>query len=129
MDPRDRADALLSRAQARDGYVVTPQNATSPMDAANTQQIARSVVSGADDDPDSTTVVSSSVIEANDHLAEPQPTTPLSTESEPKPTVRLGRKPRPAPVSDVEEEELGGLIPTTKQRSRSNVAKRLDGDS
>lgn len=48
MDPRDRADALLARARARHGYVVTPEDAVSPMDAANTQQIPRAVVGAAD---------------------------------------------------------------------------------
>ena len=36
MDPRLRADEALARARARGAFVVTPDNATSPMDAANT---------------------------------------------------------------------------------------------
>ncbi len=65
MDPRDRADAVLARAQARGG-VVTPDNQASPMDAANTQQIPRRVVDRLDTDPDTTTKLPSSLIEAND---------------------------------------------------------------
>ena len=44
MDPRDRADAALARARARGAFVVTPDDAVSPMDAKNTQQIPRIVV-------------------------------------------------------------------------------------
>jgi hypothetical protein len=61
MDPRDRADAALARARARGAFVVTPEDAVSPMDAANTLQIPRSVVDAADanrDQPDSTMVIS-----------------------------------------------------------------------
>jgi len=49
MDPRDRADAILARARARGAFVVTPESAVSPMDAANTLQIPRAVVAAADD--------------------------------------------------------------------------------
>ncbi|MGH3622603.1 MAG: hypothetical protein ACRDQ5_12555, partial [Sciscionella sp.] len=48
MDPRERADAMLARARARRGYIVTPEDATSPMDAMNTQQIPRSVIDAVD---------------------------------------------------------------------------------
>lgn len=51
MDPRYRADETLARARARGAFVVTPDNATSPMDAAQTQRIPREVVSGDDPDP------------------------------------------------------------------------------
>lgn len=47
MDPRERADEALARARARRAFVVTPDRATSPMDAQNTVQIPRSMVSGA----------------------------------------------------------------------------------
>ena len=36
MDPRNRADEALERARARGDFVVTPDNATSPMDAEST---------------------------------------------------------------------------------------------
>jgi hypothetical protein len=64
MDPRERADAALARARARGAYVVTPDDAVSPMDASNTVQIPRSVVSAADsnhDEPDNTMVISAGV--------------------------------------------------------------------
>ncbi|GDY31323.1 hypothetical protein [Gandjariella thermophila] len=48
MDPRDRAEAQLARARARGAHVVTPDSATSPMDASNTVQIPRVVVNDAD---------------------------------------------------------------------------------
>ncbi|RRO12744.1 hypothetical protein EIL87_23915 [Saccharopolyspora rhizosphaerae] len=44
MDPRLRADEALARARARGAFVVTPDNATSPMDAANTVRIPREIV-------------------------------------------------------------------------------------
>jgi hypothetical protein len=77
MDPRDRADALLARAQARGVFVVTPDSAISPMDASNTQQIPRAAIDGLDrsQDPDTTTQLPASLIEENDHpLAGASPT-------------------------------------------------------
>lgn len=132
MDPLDRADALLSRAQARGSYVVTPQSAISPMDAANTQQIPRSVVRGVDAravDPDATTVLTAEEIRNNDdrrhHLAEPSPTTTL-----PRTPGQDEYGPRPDERSrgaSVEVEELDGLLPTTKQTAKSSLSRRLDG--
>jgi hypothetical protein len=61
MDPRDRADALLARARARGSQIVTPDNMTSPMDSASTQQIPRTMVNAIDPrelDPESTMVIS-----------------------------------------------------------------------
>jgi hypothetical protein len=57
MDPRDRADAALARARARGGFVVTPDNAISPMDTASTVQIPRSVVAAADPQNDTETTL------------------------------------------------------------------------
>ena len=60
MDPRERAEELLARARARGSFVVTPDDATSPMDAANTVQIPRIVVTANDprgSDPESTMVL------------------------------------------------------------------------
>ncbi|ASU77635.1 hypothetical protein CDG81_04150 [Actinopolyspora erythraea] len=55
MDPRNRADETLARARARGAFVVTPDSATSPMDAAQTVRIPRDSVSGAEhEDPDPT---------------------------------------------------------------------------
>ncbi|KFU83321.1 hypothetical protein SAMN04489729_3830 [Amycolatopsis lurida] len=125
MDPRARADALLARASARGAFVVTPDNATSPMDSANTQQIPRSVVAEIDrsSDPDTTTQLPASLIAENDHpLAGAEPTTRLdlppargegSTQPQPYPrrpgapqqtrplpqaTTPLTRRPPAAPV-------------------------------
>ncbi|PRX44287.1 hypothetical protein B0I33_112165 [Prauserella shujinwangii] len=119
MDPRDRADALLSRAQAREG-VVTPDNMTSPMDASNTQQIPRSVVRSIDEqDPDSTTRLPHAMIEESmadgdgrpSHLTEQQPTTRLDE-----------------PGGEVEETRLDGLVPTTTtRRGQSELSRRLEG--
>lgn len=132
MDPRDRADALLSRARARGVFVVTPDDATSPMDAANTQQIPRSVVADIDaQDPDSTTQVSAAMIEANDyHLASPEPTSRLEPPrghrpTRPMPLPSLFEEQPADPV--IEETDVGGLIPTTTQTKRSNLSRRLDG--
>lgn len=64
MDPRERADAALARARARGAFVVTPESAISPMDAASTLQIPRTVVVANDErqnDPDATMVVPGSV--------------------------------------------------------------------
>ncbi|MEU6643749.1 hypothetical protein ABZ863_14520 [Saccharomonospora sp. NPDC046836] len=121
MDPRDRANAVLSRAQARAG-VVTPDNMTSPMDAANTQQIPGAVVRQLDEgqDPDTTTKLPASMIASNDsHLAESPPTSRIDP---PPPRQDLAREP------EFEQTEISGLVPTTRAvPSRSNVARRLEG--
>ncbi|MGW4483570.1 hypothetical protein ACWEOE_06995 [Amycolatopsis sp. NPDC004368] len=134
MDPRDRADALLARARARGAFVVTPDNMTSPMDASNTQQIARSVVKELDQqDPDTTTQLPASLIEENDEhpLARPSTTTPLEVPAAQVTTPLVPRPqaaPVPSPLREPDEEELTGLVPTIKQSSgRSNLSRRLDG--
>ncbi|WP_206795655.1 hypothetical protein [Amycolatopsis sp. MtRt-6] len=152
MDPRDRADALLARAQARGVFVVTPDSATSPMDSANTQQIPRAQIDGLDRsrDPDTTTQLPASLIEENDHpLAgsaptrrmevqgggrRPQQTTPLSTPS-PAPTTPmptpLSRRPQAeqitSPLKEPDPEDTG-LVPTVTQNiGKSDLSRRLDG--
>lgn len=135
MDPRDRADAALSRARARGAYVVTPENAISPMDASNTQQIPRSVVDEADlraIDPDATTVVRDEEIRRQDgpgYLADREPTSQLGATPEvPIPVVQKETPPEAsAPESEMETEELDAFIPTTTQRARSSLSRRLDG--
>lgn len=109
MDPRARADALLARASARGAFVVTPDNATSPMDSANTQQIPRSVVAeiDRDTDPDTTTQLPASLIAQNDHhLSGPEPTTRLDmapvrpagvTQPQPYPRQQSPQPTRPLP--------------------------------
>ncbi|TVT17763.1 hypothetical protein FNH06_30315 [Amycolatopsis acidiphila] len=94
---------------------MTPEDAKSPMDASNTQQIPRSVVDRIDheDDPDTTAVVPSSVIDA------------VQGSLEAKPGTRVGMAPV-APEPD--EQEVGGLIPTTtKSTGRSDLSRRLEG--
>ncbi|MCR6486430.1 hypothetical protein M8542_26740 [Amycolatopsis sp. OK19-0408] len=153
MDPRDRADALLARAQARGVFVVTPDSAISPMDASNTQQIPRAAIDGLDrsQDPDTTTQLPASLIEENDHpLAgssptrrleaqgsrRPQPTTPLSTPTPTTPmpspvTTPLARRPQAEPITSPLKEpdpEETGLVPTvTQNNGRSDLSRRLDG--
>lgn len=121
MDPLDRADALLHRAQARGAYVVTPQSAVSPMDAANTQQIPRAVVRGAEAaamDPDATTILSDDEIRGQDedYLSEVTPTSTLQLLAE-----------EAEDEEEVVEEEVDGLLPTTTQRTKSTVFRRLEG--
>jgi len=121
MDPRDRADALLARARARGAFVVTPEDAVSPMDASNTQQIPRDVVNRIDngDDGETTAVVPSSVIDSVEQ----------SIATEPKPGTRVGMRPvAPPPPQEPEEVEVGGLIPTrTQSTGRSDLSRRLEG--
>ncbi|RCW39196.1 hypothetical protein DFQ14_11732 [Halopolyspora algeriensis] len=57
MDPRNRADDTLAHARARGAFVVTPDSATSPMDASSTVRIPRELIDEADRDPDSTVVL------------------------------------------------------------------------
>ncbi|MEV6875541.1 hypothetical protein [Amycolatopsis sp. NPDC051128] len=148
MDPRDRADALLARAQARGVFVVTPDSATSPMDSANTQQIPRAAIDGLDrsHDPDTTTQLPASLIEENDHplagsaptrrLEVPggrrQQTTPLTTPNPTKPMpTPLARRPQAEPITSPLKEpdpEDTGLVPTvTQNNGKSDLSRRLDG--
>jgi len=70
MDPRERADAALARARARGAFVVTPESAISPMDAANTLQLPRIVIADNDarPDPDATLVVPLSEVRPEDNV-------------------------------------------------------------
>lgn len=147
MDPRERAEVALARARARGSYVVTPDDAISPMDAKNTLQIPRSLIVAAarrDDDPEATMVVPASALTsmgddrtrsmpppappqarrpdlesyADDNpLTNPQGTQPLHLQQPPPP------RPQPEPV----HEEQDGIIPTTTRVTRSTLAQRLDG--
>ncbi|MDT7800388.1 MAG: hypothetical protein QOI78_3821 [Actinomycetota bacterium] len=157
MDPRDRADALLARAQARGVFVVTPDSAISPMDASNTQQIPRAAIDGLDrsQDPDTTTQLPASLIEENDHplagasptrrlevsggrrqqvtapLSTPSPTTPMKTPAKTPVTTPLARRPQAEPITSPLKEpdpEDTGLVPTvTQNNGRSDLSRRLDG--
>lgn len=141
MDPRDRADAVLSRAQARAG-VVTPDNMTSPMDAADTQQIPGAVVRQLEkeQDPDTTTKLPASLIASNDasHLAQAQPTVPLPTPTSdtvpngtPKPAPSPGQAPAETGAetgAEAAHTEADGLVPTTRRTAgKSELARRLEG--
>jgi hypothetical protein len=157
MDPRDRADALLARAQARGAFVVTPDSATSPMDSSNTQQISRAAIDGLDrsQDPDTTTQLPASLIEENDHplagaaptrrlevpngrrpqattpLSTPTPTTPMRTPGQSPVTTPLARRPQAEPITSPLKEpgpEDTGLVPTvTQTNGKSDLSRRLDG--
>lgn len=143
MDPRDRADAQLSRARARGAYVVTSDNATSPMDSSNTQQIPRSVVSEIDrsDDPDTTTVLPSEMIEAASHLANEESTSRLENgrarNRDPQTTpLPQPAKPRPRPKAEQDTPRDGmssvsGIVPTSTQPApadgQSALSRRLEG--
>lgn len=140
MDPRERADALLSRARARGAFVVTPDNAVSPMDASSTLQIQRAVVRAVD--PDATAVVPAEEIRASDatahhHLAERAPTSELPGKPAEQPTAAPAEQapatqakptatPEPEPDAGIEVEDVDGLIPTTTQRMKSSLSSRLD---
>ncbi|TWH22445.1 hypothetical protein [Prauserella rugosa] len=152
MDPRDRADAVLARAQQRKG-VVTPDNMESPMDSADTQVIPSSVVADAEQDPDTTAKVPTSVIERNDesHLSQPAPTVPLATPQADGSAAQSSARTQPldtpdapadmtftgAPVQkpaadqrgDRNEPDSDGFVPTTKVQTtgQSELARRLEG--
>ena len=75
MDPRDRADETLARARARGAFVVTPDSATSPMDASTTVRIPRTVVDAADHaqvDADATTAIPQPTAPQQSHQGGPQ---------------------------------------------------------
>lgn len=57
MDPLRRADEVLARASARGAFVVTPDNATSPMDSAATIRIPREAITHALQDGSATVAV------------------------------------------------------------------------
>jgi hypothetical protein len=154
MDPRERADAALARARARSAYVVTPDDAISPMDAASTLQIPRAVVAAADDQPDSTLVISHDVITAGAHqtgahqagtargevshphqypppVYPPAPPYPEQGYAEPLYAEQAySEQPYPEPEEQPAPRQLDGLVPTVQQPGprRSLLSRRLDGN-
>lgn len=131
MDPRDRADAILARARARGAFVVTPESAVSPMDAANTLQIPRAVVAAADHaDPEQTMVVPAAELPAiaqealTDVVHVPHPGPRSRQRRIEQHQNMLANRPAPPP-----EEPVDGLIPTVKQQIPTNesLSQRLDG--
>jgi hypothetical protein len=147
MDPRERADAILARARARGAFVVTPESAVSPMDAASTLQIPRAVVAAADERDSETTMVVPAV-----HPNPPAPAQPPRQEELPaiaqEALTDVVAVPHPGPRSrqrrleqhqnmlaaqaaaarQAEPEEPEGLLPTTKEPpSTGTLSQRLDG--
>ena len=132
MDPRERADAILARARARGAFVVTPESAVSPMDAANTLQIPRAVVRAADEqDPEQTMVVPAPELPAiaqealTDVVAVPHPG-PRSRQRrlEQHQSMLAAREAAQAR----EPEEVDGLVPTVKEPpSTGSLSQRLEG--
>ncbi|MBP2322841.1 hypothetical protein JOF56_003226 [Kibdelosporangium banguiense] len=138
MDPRERADAALARARARGAFVVTPEDAISPMDAVNTLQIPRVVVDALDNqhqaDPEATMAV-------GHPLSDPQPTQRHPSPRRPQPYPNAPKQhhyqhqappPRQAPPPEQEQqqqEQPEGMVPTVKKQPspRPTMSQRLDG--
>lgn len=142
MDPRDRADAALARARARGAFVVTPDDAVSPMDAKNTQQIPRAVVNALDtsrQDSDTTMVISAGAARGHAAQQQPpeQPISPALLEETRTQPVQLPQQQNyrpepqqpPAPEQPPAPRALDGLVPTVQQPAnpRSSLSRRLDG--
>lgn len=148
MDPRDRADAALARARARGAFVVTPDDAVSPMDAKNTQQIPRAVVNALDtsrQDSDTTMVISAGAARGQAQQQQQQqqqppeqPISPALLEETRTQPVQLPTQQnyRPEPQQPAPPEQppaprtLDGLVPTVQQPAnpRSSLSRRLDGN-
>jgi hypothetical protein len=102
MDPRERADAILARARARGAFVVTPESAVSPMDAANTLQIPRAVVNAADERDAETTMVVPAVSAGPTAPPGQAPAAPAGQAAPPGPRP-------PAPAAPPQQEELPAI--------------------
>ncbi|ONI85946.1 hypothetical protein ALI144C_12655 [Actinosynnema sp. ALI-1.44] len=134
MDPRERADAALARARARGAFVVTPEDAISPMDAANTLQIPRVVVASLDEnhqDSEATMVVGHPLTEPQPTQRQPSPRRPqpfpASQGQIETPPHGLPRQ-TPAPEPQQPEPQPEGMVPTVKKPSpRPSLSQRLDG--
>ncbi|MCE7006051.1 hypothetical protein LWC34_24920 [Kibdelosporangium philippinense] len=135
MDPRERADAALARARARGAFVVTPEDAISPMDAANTLQIPRVVVSSLDEqraDTD-TMVVGHPLSDPQPTQSQPSPRRPQPYPSGQQPQAQQQPQPQPprqAPPPEQEQDpKPEGMIPTVQKRPRpsQSLSQRLDG--
>ncbi|GLW95359.1 hypothetical protein [Actinokineospora globicatena] len=128
MDPRDRADAILARARARGAFVVTPDSAISPMDAAATLQIPRAVVAAIDaDDPDITMVFPVESFPPDPH----RPTEELPAIAQEAATQSVAAPPRPPRPHPTPRPHQDGLLPTSRPQHpqhRPSLSQRLDGD-
>ena len=140
MDPRDRADAALARARARGAFVVTPDDAVSPMDAKNTLQIPRAVVNALDtsrQDGDTTMVISAGTARGQAPGQQQPPQQPISpalleeTRTQPVqlPTQQDYRQ-QPEPEAPPVPRELDGMVPTVQQPAnpRNSLSRRLEGN-
>ena len=137
MDPRDRADAILARARARGAFVVTPESALSPMDAANTLQIPRAVVNAADErESDAETTMVVPAVRAQDELPAiaQEALTDVVAVPHPGPRSRQRRLEQHQSMlaaqaaARAEPEEVDGLLPTLKQPpAPGSLSERLDG--
>ncbi|GAA3434485.1 hypothetical protein [Kutzneria kofuensis] len=130
MDPRDRADAALARASARNRWAVTPNNATSPMDAKPTVQIPRVVVDAADpreQDPDTTVVLPGSVAAGQVPVPPQQQTQQQQRPQQPAQQHQGQQHQGQQPEQDTKQ--LPGIIPTTQQTPgrRISLTDRLSG--
>ena len=150
MDPRERAEAALARARARGSFVVTPDDAVSPMDAKSTLQIPRSMILAAarrEDDPEATMVVPAPLAgglgdDRTRSMPPPAPPrgqdtdayeidyaddNPLTHSPRTQP-LHLQQPPAPRPEPETVREEQDGIIPTTTTVTRRTLAQRLDGE-
>jgi hypothetical protein len=134
MDPRERADAILARARARGAFVVTPESAVSPMDAASTLQIPRAVVRAADEqDPEQTMVVPAAELPAiaqealTDVVAVPHPG-PRSRQRRLEQHQNMLAARQAANQEPEQPVEVDGLVPTMKEPPPTgSLSQRLDG--
>lgn len=136
MDPRDRADAVLARAEARRDGVVTPINQTSPMDASSTCRLRISVVQEAEqdgEDSETQSIPAPYGQECTEPLARPRAdsstTEPLVPATRPEQSTATDQVQAGAEREQPQETELDGLIPTVSQQQRKqrSVAERLSG--
>lgn len=88
MDPRLRADQILARAQARGAFVVTPDSATSPMDASSTVRIPRELVTKTDSE--STAVIA---VPGSPHNQQSQPSPPQNPRQHQWPSAEASPQP------------------------------------
>ncbi|HEX6352490.1 hypothetical protein [Actinophytocola sp.] len=123
MDPRERADAILARARARGAFVVTPESAVSPMDAANTLQIPRAVVAAADERDSETTMVVPAV--SAGPTAQAPPAAPAGQAPPgPRPPVPAG-PPKQEELPAIAQEALTDVVPSPHPGPRSRQ-RRLE---
>jgi hypothetical protein len=122
MDPRERADAALARARARGAFVVTPDDAISPMDAASTLQIPRSVIAAADSGENTMVIARGQINQVYQQTQHPQTRQHRPVEP-PYPEYPDSEEPQATRPVD-------GLVPTMQQPSpqRSLLSRRLDGN-